>query len=96
MFADLRVAVVEQQLEQLARCAVRCNDQSPAYRGIRVLHENHPEGLWEAAVQGERVCEPVVVCGNDLGDHAVAQVRPLSHPAKALAVAEEPVDELRR
>ncbi|MFI8265782.1 transposase [Streptomyces sp. NPDC085665] len=53
MFANLRVSVAEQPFEQPSRCAVRSNGYSPANCRIRVLGQHHPEGLWEAAVEGE-------------------------------------------
>ncbi|MFF3863360.1 hypothetical protein [Streptomyces sp. NPDC002209] len=87
--AYLWVGVVEQPFIRLSRCVARSNRHSRAYRGIQVLGKHHPEGVREAAVEGERVREPVVVSGNDLGDHVIAQVRPLGHLAKALAIAEE-------
>ncbi|MFF9222090.1 hypothetical protein [Streptomyces viridosporus] len=97
VLTDHRVGVVEQPLEQFARCAaVRADHHGRAYRRIRVLGERHPEGVRQPAVERERVRQPVFVQGDDLGDQVIGQVRAPDDAAMTLAVGEETANELGR
>ncbi|WP_236047699.1 hypothetical protein [Streptacidiphilus fuscans] len=58
--------------------------------------KRHAEGVREAPVERQRVREPEVVDGDDLGDHVVVQVQSLGDAATASAVRKETTDQLGR